>query len=131
MADLLRAVKAIRRLKEGEAKVIFPSLGEPSGWRIVGFSHAAHANLSDGVSSTAAHLVLLLGQNGRCCPLAWQANKIRRVVRSTLAAEALSLQEALEDGCFLRRLLDGGTAETPKVLSITKVWWKRPTPSRW
>ena len=50
----------------------------------------------------AAHIVLLVGINGKCCPLSWQAGKIKRVVRSTIAAEALSLQEALEDGLFLK-----------------------------
>jgi hypothetical protein len=106
ISDLLQGVKALRRIKEAEAKVCYPALGHIENWRLVVFSDAAHANLNDGVSSTGAHIVLLVGSDKRCCPLAWHANKIKRVVRSTIAAEALSLLEGLETGMYLRTLLE-------------------------
>ena len=34
--------------------------------------------------------------SGLCCPLSWQSRKIRKVCKSTLAAESLSLVEGLE-----------------------------------
>jgi hypothetical protein len=106
VGDLVRAAKSIRKLKENEAKVYFPNLGEPQKWKMVIFTDAAHANLSDGVSSMGAHVVLLVGPEGDCCPLSWQAKKIKRVVRSTIAAETLSMLEGLEDGFCLRKLLE-------------------------
>ena len=106
VSDLIKAIKAVRKLKEGVAKVFFPQLGAPSCWKLLVFSDASHANLSDGVSSMGAHIVLLVGDANRCCPLSWHAGKIKRVVRSTIAAEALSLQEGLEDGYYLRTLLE-------------------------
>ena len=39
------------------------------------------------------------------CTINWSATKIKRVVRSTLAAEMLSLQEALEDGIYIRKIV--------------------------
>jgi len=39
------------------------------------------------------------------CPLSWCANKIKRVVRSTLSAEMLSLQEGIEEAIYLRGLI--------------------------
>ena len=102
VTDMLRAIKAIRKLKEERGFVVFPNMGDSKKWKMVIFSDAAHANLNDGVSSMGAHLVLLVGEDGKCCTLTWHAGKIKRVVRSTIAAEALSLQEGLENGMFLR-----------------------------
>ena len=39
------------------------------------------------------------------CPIDWQGNKIKRVVRSTLAAETLSLQEGSEAAFYLRSIM--------------------------
>ena len=105
VADLNRAMKAIRKLKGGDGKVVFPNLGDPVQWKMVVFSDAAHANICNGLGSVGAHAVFLCNCEGRCCPLSWQANKIKRVVRSSLAAEALSLQEGLEDAIYMKHLL--------------------------
>ena len=103
--DLVRAGKCLRRLKDSTSTIYFPSLGDVRKWRIIVFSDAAHANLNDGVSSTGGHLVLLCDPNGNCCILSWQANKIKRVVKSSLAAETLSLLEGIEDAFFLHSLM--------------------------
>ncbi len=103
--DLIRAIKAISRLKESDSVVRFPALGDISTWKIIVFTDAAHANMSDKVSSMGAHIVLLVDGHKQCCPLAWHASKIKRVVRSTLAAETLSLVEGLETGLYQRELL--------------------------
>jgi transposase InsO family protein len=112
VADLNRAIKAIRKVKEGEAKVYFPNLGHWSQWRLVLFTDAAHANLSDGVGSTGALLVLLMNNQNKCCPLVWHTHKIKRVVKSTIAAEALSLLEGLENTCYIRQMIQ-------EILGIT------------
>ena len=36
-----------------------------------------------------------------CVPLNWESKPIRRVVRSSLAAEALALADALDDAVYL------------------------------
>ena len=41
----------------------------------------------------------------KCCTLSWRANKIERVVRSSLAAKAVALQEAIDMAIYLRELL--------------------------
>ena len=45
-----------------------------------------------------------MGQNGRFSPLSWQSKKIRRVVRSTLAAETLAMADGIDSGIFLATL---------------------------
>ena len=105
VADLIRAVKAVRYVKDGRCQIYFPNMGSSDFWQIVVFTDAALANLSDGISSMRAYIIFLIGQNGLCCPIAWNGNKIKRVVRSTIAAEALSLQEVLEEALYLHQML--------------------------
>lgn len=114
VADLIRAIKAIGKIKEGEAKVYFPNLGHWNNWKLILFTDAAHANLSDGVGSTGALLVLLMNDKKNCCPLIWHTHKIKRVVKSTIAAEALSLLEGLENTCYIRQMLQ-------EILGIVKI----------
>lgn len=51
-------------------------------------------------------IVLIVGSHNRCAVVSWHAAKIKRVVRSSLAAEALSLQEGIEDGIYVRHLTE-------------------------
>ena len=103
--DLLEAIKAVKHLKDGECQVFFPDIGLSDSWKIVLYSDASHANLNDGVSSMRAYIIFLVGNNKKCCPLSWNGNKIKRVVRSTIAAETLSLQEGIEDAIYLRDII--------------------------
>ena len=105
VCDLVMATKTIRKLKDQLSQVYYPCIGRPEEWKLIVFTDAAHANLSDGVSSMGAHIIFLVGEDQNCCTLSWSAKKIKRVVRSTLAAEMLALQEGIEDGCYLRQML--------------------------
>ena len=48
-------------------------------------------------------------------PISWRANKIKRVVHSTLAAESLALAEGLEEAVFLKALLSEVIPDLRKV----------------
>jgi hypothetical protein len=98
--DLLQARKVIRSLKQTEAIVHFPQLSQNMEWRIVLFTDASHANICQGTGSVGAHVAFLVDKSGACCPIDWQANKIKRVVRSTLAAETLSVQEGHDSAYY-------------------------------
>jgi transposase InsO family protein len=106
VVDLLQAIKAIKYVKGGECKILYPNIGPiENGWKLILFSDASHANLDDGVSSMRAYVIFLVGIDKLCCPISWSGNKIKRVVRSTIAAEALSLLEGLEDAIYLRDMI--------------------------
>lgn len=102
--DLIRAVKIARKLRDVESKIAFPALGDVSEWKLYVFTDAALGNLPDGHSSTGAYVVFAVNKS-KCCPLIWKSNKIKRVVRSTLAAEALSLQEGIEEAYYVRTIM--------------------------
>ena len=46
---------------------------------------------------------LSVGEN--VCPLSWISNKVRRKVSSTLSAETLALNDALDDAVYLKYLI--------------------------
>jgi hypothetical protein len=104
--DLCRAMKILRKLNDVASKVKYPSLNlDVSQWKIIVFTDAALHNLSDRVSSTAGRVVFLRDKHNCCCTLSWKCNKVKRVVRSTLAAEALSLQEGIEESLYLQAII--------------------------
>ncbi len=103
--DLIRANKAMTKLQSTDITALFPILGDVHKWYILTMSDAGFANLADSVSSGGGHVILLVGEASRCAVISWKANKIKRVIRSTLAAEALALQECIEHAVYLRELL--------------------------
>ena len=103
--DYGRALKTLKKLQSSEVEIAFPNLGSFSNWRILVLSDAAFANLSDSVSSAGGYIIFIVGDEHRCLPVCWKANKIKRKVNSTLAAECLALKNAVDHALFLRNLL--------------------------
>ena len=97
--------KVVRKAKNNQYKLIYPSLESSEGLELLLFCDASYANLSDRYSSAGGHLIFLKGKNGKICPVSWGSKKIRRVVKSTLAAEALSLVEGIDACYFVRSML--------------------------
>ena len=107
VGDLTRTIKMLNRLKDFTSYMLFPCLNqELSDLKIMVITDASLGNINDGTGSTGAYIVWLADGTGLCCPLAWHASKIKRVVRSTIAAEALSLQEGLEEGFYYRTMVE-------------------------
>ena len=105
VSDLIRANRYITKLKRNSSHILFPDLSNSTKWTIIAFSDASLSNMSDGISSTGGHVIILLGDNQRCAPLSWSCAKIKRVVKSTLAAEALSLSNAIDNAMYLRVII--------------------------
>ena len=57
-------------------------------------------NLPDG-GSQAGYIILLIDSEGNVAPISWQSHKIRRIVRSTIAAETLAMSDALDAGILI------------------------------
>ena len=111
--DLIRARKVLRRLQEFQSYILFPCIND--SWFLYVFTDASLANLPDGVSSSLG-VVIFITDGVKSCPLSWHANKIKRVVRSTLAAETLALLEGLEEALYLRSVL--GEFNVGKLIPI-------------
>ena len=116
--DLTRASKKISRLKDIQSFMTFPRLTSLEDLKIVVFTDASLGNINNGAGSTGAFIVWLMDNTGQCCPIAWNAHKIKRVVRSTLAAETLSLEEGLEAGFYYREMLENIFGLEPRTIKI-------------
>ena len=105
VGDIIEANKCLRKLDMMDCTLKFSNLGDLSKAKIITFSDASHANLPDGYSSAGGFIIFLVGENGKSCPLAWEAKKMRRVVKSTLAAETLAASDAVDMSYYLGSVL--------------------------
>ena len=90
-------------MQSEQAYLNFNDLGEQL--ELVLFSDASLGNLEDG-GSQGGYVIFLKGTNGKTNPVSWQSKKIRRVVRSTLASEALSLADGVDCVISMSMLLN-------------------------
>ena len=117
--DLIRANKLLLQVKENKAEIFYPSLNDQEDWSILCFTDASLGNLNGGIDSAGGYLVFLAASSsGNTAIIDWQANKIRRVVRSTLAAEALSLCEGLEAAIHVNNLIEEATGRPLQIHSF-------------
>ena len=101
ISDLAKARKILLSLDPSDCKIFIPKLDETS-LEIRVYTDASFGNLDDGAGSMGGHVVFLKDRFNRSSPMDWKSRKIKRIVRSTLAAEALSLGDGLETGMFLK-----------------------------
>ena len=111
-------IKSLNRAVElahqhaGEGIVFRRGVVDMKGAAIVSFGDSAFANV-EGCKSQFGTVLCLTNQpdlvaQGRfdlCAPIAWVSGTVKRVVRSTLAAEAYAISEALETGELCRTFL--------------------------
>ena len=107
VADLKYAKTSLVNLKKNDAVLRFSNLGDISKSEIWLFTDASYGNLNGGTDSTQGYVLFLVRpEDGRCAPIDWRANKIDRVVTSTLAAEAISLTKGLDAAIALKWTLE-------------------------
>ena len=94
ISDLLQANKVIKRVKNERSFIKFSELDLDS-LHIVSFSDASYNNLKNG-GSQGGYIIFLVDQYNNCCPVEWKSNRLKRVVRSALAAETLACADSVE-----------------------------------
>ena len=103
--DLIRVRKILIKVKCEKSEIFFPDLGSDfSAWRILAFTDASLGNLNSGTNSCGG-CVIFASHGDKVAPLIWRSGRIQRVVRSTLAAEALSLSEGLDQAIYVKHIL--------------------------
>ena len=96
--------QANRVVKKKKSHINIPDLGNLKHLKIVAYSDASFGNLTDG-SSQGGYIIFLVGSNDKYMPIAWQSKCVRRVVKSTLAAEILAMVDMAKACIFYRKLL--------------------------
>ena len=117
MKDIQVANKGIKKAKASEVAIQFRNIGDIREAHIVCFCDASFRNLK-GESSQGAHVIFLKGKRN-FSPVTWQSKKIRRIVKSTLAAEALALDDAADSCFYLKTLLQEVTGSSKECFPIT------------
>ena len=108
VADLKAAKKTLLKLKD-EAMVRLPKIDLNTAELFL-YTDASHGNLNEAKDSAIAYILFLVDpESGKAAALDWKANKAKRVVHSTLAAEALSLYNGLDAAIATRKLLQDMT----------------------
>ena len=112
--DALRVNKVVKKVKQRRVTLQFQPLDCADGFTIECYGDASFGNLSNG-GSQGGFVIFLVDSHGAKCPLAWQSKKVRRVVKSSLAAETLALLDVAEAGVYLATLLTEITGIKPVV----------------
>ena len=102
ISDVLNVNKIVKKVKNELWEIHFPCL-DPRCFHIRCYSDASFNNLPNG-GSQGGHIVFLCDSSNRCCPLTWTSATLKRVVRSTLAVETLSLVDSSETTIYLSKL---------------------------
>ena len=94
--DLLRANKVAKYLKGNEVDIKISSIGNVDNMKIVSYSDASWANLPCGGSQGGFVIYFVNSETSASCPIMWKSVKVKRVVRSSLAAETLAFLDGSE-----------------------------------
>ena len=73
--------------------------------RLKAYSYTSYANLKDG-SSQGGIIIFLADENGNVSPLYWSSRKLRRVCRSTIAAETSAVLDATDLCIWLTHIIN-------------------------
>ena len=102
-ADVAQINKVIRYLSLHDSYIKFPVFRSLAELNLIAYCDAAYANLPGGYSQGA--YIIFLSDGEKSCPIAWSSHKLKRVVRSTLAAESLALLEACDASFHIASLM--------------------------
>ena len=116
VGDFKRAKKCIKKLKTDTHAIYYPSIKTLKEIKLEVFSDASFANLEDRVSSAMGFVIFVTHKNRACC-LGWRAGKVKRVVKSTLAAEALALSEGVGEAVYLQRMINELLMFSPPIIA--------------
>ena len=102
--DILYANKAVRKCLTQTIALSFPRNFDIASCKIIAYGDASFANLHDR-GSQGGYIIFLTDSDGKYCVLTWQSKRIKRVVRSTLAAECLAIGSAADAAIHLQSTL--------------------------
>ena len=101
VGDIIYVNKIIRKVKNSRCFIQFPKL-DLNNMKLQLFTDASFNNLPNG-SSQAGQIMFLTDSKNRTCPLYWNSSKLKRVVRSTIAAGTLSLSDGCDVAIYINR----------------------------
>ena len=85
MQKMHKIIDLVLRMKSLQVSIKLFEIGNTDKMKLIVYHDASYANLQDG-------FIIFVTDHNECkaSPIAWQSRKLKRVVKSTLAAETLS-----------------------------------------
>ena len=104
--DMKLAAKTIKCIKGASSAMKFVHLGPMDEWVLEGYGDAGHKSLPDKISSSCGYVLLLTNTVTKASSiLTWKSTKIRRVVGSSTAAEALATNDTADALLYISAVL--------------------------
>ena len=103
VSDVLAANKLVKYVKDTPSYIKFPKLKSIRDIYLQVYTDASYGNLKDS-GSQGGHIIFLT-DGKRSCPISWSSRKVRRLVKSTLAAETLALVDGCESAYMIGKLI--------------------------
>ena len=106
--DMRNLIKKVRKAKMINGTIVLGKVEEKDiFWEV--YADASFGNIEDG--STQIGYIISLSDGKKRCPIWWKSRKARRVAKSTIEAEALSLGESIEGAIYFNSLWKEVTGE--------------------
>ena len=102
-SDLAHGNKIIRKIKNNKMTLKYPKMNIGETMYVHCHSDASFNNLPNG-GSQGAFVILISDENGNSAPIQWQSKKVRRVVKSTLAAECLAMEDGADAAYYVKNV---------------------------
>ena len=96
--DILKANKLLLKAKNENLLLRFGLPGPIENFKIVCYNDSSLDSVKDG-GSQGRFIIYLVGENNVSSPIMWKSKKLRRVVKSAMAAETL-IQVKAAEACF-------------------------------
>ena len=100
---ITRINKVIRKAKREPSQIMIPSIPMMEKCELITYSDASFANVA-GVGSQGGHITYVTS-GGQTVPIAWHSQKVKRVVKSTQAAETLAMVDAAEAAIYYKNFI--------------------------
>ena len=105
VSDICSLNKVVTKLHRDSYKLHFPTMPCIKDCYLECYTDASFANLHDS-SSQGGFIISLCNNKQERCPVYWESRKIKRVVKSTLAAETLALIDGAETAVYIQKLIE-------------------------
>jgi hypothetical protein len=103
-SEVSRANKVVRRLKSDRVQLVYEHLGDMQNVELVCYADASYGNLRGGASQ-GGYVIFMKGTNGKYSPICWRSRKLKRIAKSTMAAECQALSEGADEVFAIRGFL--------------------------
>lgn len=115
---LIKANKIVRRVKQHDTYMFFPKM-DVDKMKVRCYADASHNKFEDGGSQGGIFIEIVC--QDKTSPASWNSKRIKRIVRSALAAETLAMAQAVEAGYLVSAILSDILYEGKQKISVEAI----------